>query len=305
MRDPRLKRSFVLGEEWIYYKFYSGAQTADRILEEAIRPFVNHLLAKNKIDRWFFIRYADPDLHLRVRLHFTKPGSVGIIIRTIYKYINKFVEKELIWKVQTDTYQREIERYGLFTIELSERIFFLDSSLFLIVLPYFKNPKGETQRWHFALKSIDFLLDCFQYKIEDKLRLLEGLKDSFGREFRTNRFLKDQLNKKFSKEWKGIEQSLNSETESESIISPILNHLNVHKETVIPVANEILKKCKEQPDGIHINELISSYIHMMMNRLFRSKQRIHELVLYDFLYRYYKSAIARSKVAEKAKQVFV
>lgn len=300
MGYPNLKRSFVLGDEWIYYKFYSGAQTADRILEESIKPSVNYLLDRSKIDHWFFIRYADPDLHLRVRLHFTKPGSVGIIVRTIYKYISKFVEQDLIWKVQTDTYQREIERYGIFTMELSEQLFFLDSKLFIDLVPYLKNPNGETQRWHFALKSIDYLLDCFQYKTEDKLRLLEGLKDSFGREFGLNRFLKDQLNNKFAKEWKGIERSLNSSTDKESIISPILNHLNVHKKTVIPLAKEVLKICEEHPDSIHVNELIGSYIHMMMNRLFRSKQRIHELVLYDFLYRYYKSDIARLKAAEKA-----
>ena len=305
MGDPKLKRGFVLGEEWIYYKFYSGAKTADRILEEAIKPAVNHLLIKNKIDHWFFIRYADPDLHLRIRLHFAKPGSVGIIVRTIYKLISKFLEQELIWKVQTDTYQREIERYGLFTMELSEQIFFLDSNLFVNVFPYLKNPDGETQRWHFALKSIDNLLDCFQLSIEDKLRLLEGFKDNLGREFGINRFIKGQLDEKFAKERKGIEQCLNLTTENESSIATILPLLFVHKESVLPIAKEILKLCKEQPNGVHVNELIGSYIHMMMNRIFRSKQRTHELVIYDFLWRYYKSTIARLKAAENAKHTVI
>jgi thiopeptide-type bacteriocin biosynthesis protein len=296
MEELGFKRSFMLGDEWIYFKFYSGAQTADRILEEAIKPAVNHLLVKVKVDHWFFIRYADPDLHLRVRIHYDKPSNVGIIVRTIYKYINKFFEQELIWNVQTDTYQREVERYGQHTMELSERIFFLDSSLFINVLPKFRNPNGETQRWHFALKSIDYLLDCFEYKIEEKLKLLERIKDSFGREFGINRNLKDQLNTKFAKEWKSIEKSLNSATEKKSIISPLLHYLNKHKRAVIPLAKEILRICREQPDSVNVNELITSYIHMMMNRIFRSKQRVHELVLYDFLYRYYKSSIARSKV---------
>ena len=40
---------------------------------------------------------------------------------------------------------------------------------------------------------------------------------------------------------------------------------------------------------------LSSYIHMMMNRLFRSKNRMHELLIYDFLSRYYKSEMAKQK----------
>ena len=44
-----------------------------------------------------------------------------------------------------------------------------------------------------------------------------------------------------------------------------------------------------------ILELSPSYIHMHVNRLLRSVQRAHEVVLYDFLTRLYESQIARSK----------
>lgn len=37
---------------------------------------------------------------------------------------------------------------------------------------------------------------------------------------------------------------------------------------------------------------------MLMNRLFRSKQRVHEMVVYDFLWRYYKSAFAKAKYSK-------
>lgn len=299
MEHLEYKRNFILGDEWFYLKLYSGAQTADRILDEAIKPAVYHLLIEKKIDKWFFIRYSDPDLHLRLRLHFTNPGSIGIIVRTLHKYINKFFEQDLIWKVQTDTYQREVERYGLFTMELSESIFYRDSMLFISVLPYFKVINGETLRWHFALKSIDCLLDCFKYSLDEKLRLLEIMKDSFGREFGINRNLKDQLNSKFAKEWKGIDKSMNSITERESLIAPILVLLNEQKQTLISLANETLRSINEHPGYLQINDLVTSYIHMIMNRFFRSKQRVHELVLYDFLYRYYKSALARLQAANK------
>jgi thiopeptide-type bacteriocin biosynthesis protein len=288
------KRNFIVGDTWVYFKFYSGAQTSDRILEEAIKPAINFFLLKLKIDQWFFIRYTDPDLHLRLRLHILKPGSIGTVIRIMHRYIGKFVDQELIWKVQIDTYNREIERYGSHTIELSEKLFYLDSMLFLEILPILRNLPGEAQRWHFALKSIDCLLNCFNYTLEHKLNLMEELKDNFGKEFGINRSLKDQLNRKFAKEWKGLDKSLNAMTENESIIEPLLDHLKSHLKRLTPLVNEIIEKLGQYPGEVSTKELIKSYIHMSMNRIFRSKQRVHELVLYDFLFRYYKSAIART-----------
>ncbi len=37
---------------------------------------------------------------------------------------------------------------------------------------------------------------------------------------------------------------------------------------------------------------------MTMNRIFKSKQRVHEMVIYDFLYRYYSSNIAKMKYSK-------
>jgi hypothetical protein len=43
-----------------------------------------------------------------------------------------------------------------------------------------------------------------------------------------------------------------------------------------------------------------SLLHMHANRLLRSDQRRHELVLYDFLYRLYDARAARARVAATA-----
>ncbi|MEN6552589.1 MAG: thiopeptide-type bacteriocin biosynthesis protein [Methanobacterium sp.] len=44
-----------------------------------------------------------------------------------------------------------------------------------------------------------------------------------------------------------------------------------------------------------LNRLLSSYTHMMINRWFRSKQRMLEAVVYDFLLKFYKSKSARTE----------
>jgi len=44
-----------------------------------------------------------------------------------------------------------------------------------------------------------------------------------------------------------------------------------------------------------IDELLGSISHMTMNRWFRTNNRQFELVIYDFLTKYFESAIARTK----------
>lgn len=42
---------------------------------------------------------------------------------------------------------------------------------------------------------------------------------------------------------------------------------------------------------LNIQNYIASYIHMSMNRLFASENRLYELIIYDFLRRYYMLSI--------------
>ena len=46
---------------------------------------------------------------------------------------------------------------------------------------------------------------------------------------------------------------------------------------------------------------MASYIHMMLNRIFKARQRTYEMLLYDLLYRFYKTTLAKEKSKEKDK----
>jgi len=122
-----MQRTYIIGDEWLYMKLYSGTKTADTVLFEIVRPVTSQLLQEGIIDKWFYIRYSDPHNHLRLRFHYMNPDHISKIIQTINKPIKKYIEKNLIWKIQVDTYQREIERYGENSIHLAEKIFYYDS----------------------------------------------------------------------------------------------------------------------------------------------------------------------------------
>ena len=73
---PTVRRYFPPGSDWLYAKVYCGASTADRVLREAIGPVVRGALERGDAAHWFFLRYADPAHHVRVR--FAGPPRVMV-----------------------------------------------------------------------------------------------------------------------------------------------------------------------------------------------------------------------------------
>src|SRR5262249_23292773 len=59
---------FPPGSEWLYLKLFTGTATADQVLRR-IATVLSWALTSGGADRWFFIRYGDPDWHLRLRIH--------------------------------------------------------------------------------------------------------------------------------------------------------------------------------------------------------------------------------------------
>ncbi|PRX57536.1 thiopeptide-type bacteriocin biosynthesis protein [Flagellimonas meridianipacifica] len=287
------QRSFIIGSEWLYYKLYTGHKTSDILLTEVLRPLVGELKNNNLIKEWFFIRYADPEHHLRIRFKIQDTKKLGTVVDKIYKSISPWVTNERVWKTQIDTYNREIERYGPDTIQLSERIFYYDSEAIINFLNLIEGDEGEEIRWLFGLQLINHFLDNFKFSFEDKMRLLEELKIAFGREFNMGRNLKSQLDKKYRFHTNKIASFLEIGEMKNPELLPILEILKQRDEGIEKIAKSISQKYKEKNESLFLKNFLPSHIHMSMNRLFKSKNRLNELVCYDFLYRYYRSANAK------------
>ena len=297
--DKIVPRTFSLGSEWLYYKIYCGVKTADRILTEVIKPLTEHLLKQQFIDSWFFIRYADPDIHLRVRFHFTNLKHIGTVINLFQNAIAAYEQNGLIWKVQTDTYQREIERYGGNAILLGEQIFYHDSKCIVDMLDMLDGDEGEEIRWLFGIRMVDTLLDNFNYLDEEKRDLLEELKTGFALEFNMNKDLKMQVDKKFRTYRQSITDILETKNDATSELQPLFELLEEKSLHIKPIVNQILALQQNNELPLSLNDLLASYIHMLLNRLFKNKQRLHEMVVYDLMWRTYRSEIAKHKNIKK------
>ncbi len=291
-----VQRSFIPGSQWLYYKIYSGPKASDFVLTEVVLPLVEHFQSGGWIDKWFFIRYADPKHHLRLRFLIKDKQNVSGIMEGVFEKIQPLVEQQIVWKVQLDTYHRELERYGENTIELSESLFCCDSWATVQFLDLIEGDEGEKLRWLYGLRMIDCLLNAFEYAIQEKLRLMEDLKEGFGKEFNMSRPLKKQLDDKYRKERESIDDFMTFTEELEPDYKPILDILENTGDRLSTIAHGLLEIEKKEQLQMTKNSLMGSYIHMLMNRLFKSKNRLNEMVCYDFLYRYYRSRIARLKI---------
>jgi len=282
----KTQRTFIVGDSWLYYKIYTGAKTADLVLTEIIKPVTEELLKAGIIDKWFFIRFADPKPHIRVRFHYTKPEHIAPVINTLFPKLKSFVDEDLIWKIQLDTYQRELKRYGEERIEEAEYLFFRESEMIVKFLSVIDGEEGETIRWLFALRAMDTLLGDFGYSEDEKLAIMDDLKTGFGMEFGMNKHLKKQLDKKYKDQKLRITQFMNftkEELPEYEVLLEILNEKSKATKQCIQVLQSKLPQ--EDRDG-----LLKSYIHMLMNRMFRSKNRLHEMTIYNLSYRYHKVA---------------
>ena len=57
------------GTEWLFVKVYCERQDEDALLSGPVRGLTQAVLGSGKADRFFFIRYSDPDPHLRIRFY--------------------------------------------------------------------------------------------------------------------------------------------------------------------------------------------------------------------------------------------
>ncbi len=276
---------YMPGSKWLYLKVYTGRKTADRILRDALYPCWEELRNSNEARQWFFIRFSDPELHLRFRIKLNGNGSAEGILSRLNALLRPFVSGRLLWKVETATYQPETKRYGAKSMALAEELFFYDSEACLRCLRGNLWEQNENYRWMYALASIDLLLFDFGLELADRKELLLHLNRSFGKEFGKDRALARQISDKFRLHRNQMGMVLGDENTAYPFLAPLQERSENNRPLVASLREMHMNAQLEVP----VTSFISSLVHMSMNRIFTANQRLHEMVIYDLLFRYYKS----------------
>lgn len=281
--NVKITNSFLPADEWIYYKFYGGPSTCETLLLMQIMKLVQHFLLKGLIDSFFFIRYSDPDHHLRVRFHLKDIAHTAEVINKVNQEIKPLVLSGMISNVILDSYKRETNRYGEETICLVEELFFQDS---LFVIDCHKMP-GKREHWQISIALIDKIFDLFGFDADEKLRICEYTVENFSMEFDVNKVQKRLLDIKYRYYQTDIDTIFSGFLDTDPIEEAIKKHLDI----TAPVINEIVGKINKKQRFLHA--LVGSIVHMHINRMFQEQQRAYEFVMYYFLFKTYRSQIAR------------
>ena len=292
VKQNEIQRNFSVGSEWIYFKFYMGVKVGDNFLSQAIKPLTEELINQKLIDKWFFIRYSDPEKHLRFRVHLPDLASIGKVFLLVKDFVQPFENEGIIWKIQVDSYQREIERYGSEVMEFTETLFYEDSTAVISMIDQTVGEEREVIRWQWCLKAIDTYLSDFGLTLIEKKELMEKMKTNFANEFHLDKALKIQLDQRFRNNRTFIEQILADNLNEIHEYSPLF-HAIINKSNRI---ENIIEQIKSQKSRGELTNYLYDTIHMTVNRTISDNQRLHELVMYDFLFRYYQAEVAKGKI---------
>jgi len=290
--ESPVERIFAPGNQWLYVKIYCGVKSADRILVESLRPITQRLLHEKTILKFFFIRYSDPENHIRIRFLINGDNLLALM-NLLNQELKPYIDSNLIWKIQNDTYVRELERYGKENIENAESVFYYDSMACLEILSQLSGDSGDELRWKLAIKGVDDLMEAFNLDVVAKRDFLFNLSRSFLREFDAdNSVFKKQLSEKYRKEKSEIELALAS-FNGEQEFSSVLESFKTRQENIKMLVKNSSKVAEKDDLKVSKINLLSSYIHMFLNRFLRSKHRLQEMIVYDLLYQHFKSYVAR------------
>ncbi|KZW99026.1 lantibiotic dehydratase [Pseudoalteromonas luteoviolacea] len=288
-----IKRRFSAGSEWLSLKIYSGNSLVEQLLTEELLPLIEQ--SAELYDKWFFIRYGDPDWHIRLRFHGDPSLLCGQLLPRLNSLLDPKIESGELHKVELMTYEREVERYGgPESMSLVESLFMHDSRLIAQVCGLIE-AFGENVRWRVALACTHRLLNLFEYTGEARLKLVSQLRDAFGREFNETSALRKQLGNRYREYQAQMDDDFiklvpEQAQQCDEAQSAILTILEQWQASVAPVIEVLNRQITEGQLNCTRNSLLSSLLHMHNNRMFKAYGREQELVIHDLLRRKYFSA---------------
>ena len=289
-----VRRTFAPGSEWAYLKLYTGSATLDRLLRDAVAPLARELIRTGAADRWFFLRYADPGFHLRVRFH----GDPDAIRGPLEQLAARALDEGLAHEALLGTYVREIERYGGPTaIVLAEQLFHADSDAVVDLLAMFEaGEAGLSERWRIGLLGADTLMRDLGLDRSARAHQSLRMRAAFEAEFHADSRLRRAVSEKLRAERTSLAELLDTSPQGEHPLAPGIRVLAQRSDRIAPIAAELAALRDAGKLALSIEQLAVSHVHMWLNRLCRSENRLQEYVTYALLARVHEARLSRSRL---------
>jgi thiopeptide-type bacteriocin biosynthesis protein len=273
-------RSRPPGSDWLFVKIYCPPFFQDELLVGAVRDFCDKARRSSTSNGWFYVRYSDPDPHIRIRFRGDPQTLIAKLFPDLCSWSADLIADGICQRFCFDTYDREIERYGgLEGMAGVEGIFTSDSPCAIDTIALMRSTP-ELDRLTVRLVSIDTLLEAAGLDDARRLDWYESRVKSprfFGDEFRQR---KNALRALFA-DREGIRHLPGGET-----LAPILKERQVSLESSVTLFKDLDTRGQLTKS---FNQILESVVHMHCNRLGGSGLDNVEDKALELLLRTYKS----------------
>jgi lantibiotic biosynthesis protein len=213
--------------------------------------------------RWFFLRYTDPEPHLRIRWQ----GDPDVLLRHLMPHVaalaDRLIQSGHLSRFVIDTYERELERYaGPQGTDVSEDVFHADSRAVhqLLSLP---QPLGGLDLTELATLTVQDLLAGLGLNEQGRLAFYERQVGSFADEtLRRNAGADYRKRKSRLRRILGANriEAIDPSGKLESILAARRGQLELAARQLSDLAES--GSLTNTLDNLH-----ASYVHMHLNRL--------------------------------------
>ncbi|MCC0094872.1 lantibiotic dehydratase [Streptomyces flavotricini] len=163
------------GSDWLYLKLYCEPRREEELIGGPVRAFAEQAASSGLADGWFFVRYADPEPHVRLRLHRDPAAPVGPLMEQACAWAGGLTAEGLCGRFSFETYEREVERYGGEAgTAAAEALFTADSPGVAEMLRARTEGRLDTDLPELAVATIDDLLACLGLSPEERAAFSYG-----------------------------------------------------------------------------------------------------------------------------------
>jgi thiopeptide-type bacteriocin biosynthesis protein len=156
--DPAA-RLRALGSEWLFIKLYGPRAMEDDLIAGPLLTFTRQALAAGWAEDWFFLRYSDPDPHLRLRFRGPPARLLTDLLPALSAWATELMAAGQCLRFSFDTYERELERYGGGAgMEVAEAVFGADSRAVAALVQLLHQRRVALDRTALAVLTVDDLL---------------------------------------------------------------------------------------------------------------------------------------------------
>jgi class I lanthipeptide synthase len=240
-------------------KLYCARDAEDDLLTGPVHSFARFAIGSGLADRWFFVRYADPETHLRVRFGGSAERLVTRLLPEVCAWTSELVADGTCPRVAFDTYEREVERYGgLDGIESAEALFAADSTAVAQLLRLGRDELPTIDRTSLGVLSVDALLEALGLGPSERLRWYHAAvaaRYHSGADYRARQHVLRRL--------LGDPAACRGDPGGDALASILAGR----SAAVAPVAAHLRELAATGRLDASLERLCESYVHMHCNRL--------------------------------------